>query len=140
MAARPMGVPVGELLFRGIADLGDLNLEVEILARERMVPVDGNMSVADRGHDHDLHVALSRISVEAIANLNIRLGDLGTRHFDHQLIFIFSVGLGGFDCHCFFIAFFKALKGGLKAWDDLADSLKVAERFVAERGLEDIAF
>ena len=53
VAAGPVHVAVLEFFLRGLAHFGDLDLEVEVLAGQRMVAVDGDHVALDAGDGHD---------------------------------------------------------------------------------------
>jgi len=60
VTAGPVHVPVGELLLGGGAYRGDLDLEVEVLAGERMIAIEGHQVATHLG-DGDGTRALRRL-------------------------------------------------------------------------------
>lgn len=137
-ATRAMGMTMSQFLLRGGADLGDLDIKAEILARERMIAVDGDMRITDVSHDNDLHLPLTRIGVELVANLNVVFWNLGAGHLHHKFLIVLAVGISGLHMHGSFVALLETMESAFKTGDDLTDTFQIAQRLISKGGLQHV--
>lgn len=140
MTARTVCVTVLNFFSRRIANFSDLDVEVEILAREWVVTVDGDVRVSDAGNDDDLNLTMARVSVELIADLNVFFRDLRARNLNDRFRIVFAVCISCFYRNRLLIAFFEAVEGALEARNDLTDAFEVAQRLIVMGRLENRSF
>ena len=95
VTAGPVHVAVLEFFLRGLAHFGDLDFEVEVLACQRMVAVDGDHVALDAGDRDHARVAIGRLGLELHAGLQVRdFAERALRHALDELRVTFAVTVG----------------------------------------------
>src|SRR5690606_15876573 len=139
-AKRSGGDAAGLLLFvGGFAHVGDAHVEVQGLARQRVVAVDADLAVADRDHGHQ-HRALAAVGLELHARLDaVDALERLARHVLHQAFDALAIGLGRRHVDGQRLAGATAFQRLLQAGDDVAAAVEIAERMVFRRTVQDLA-
>ncbi len=134
VAAGPVHVAVLEFFLRGLAHLGDLDFEVEVLACQRMVAVDGDHVALDAGDRHHARVTIGRLGLELHAGLQVRdFAERALRHALDEFRVTFAVTVGRRDLDAEFRSRRLALELAFEARNQVAVAVYVRER-VAARG------
>lgn len=136
VAAFAVNVPVGELFRRGVAHLADGDVEVEILAGERVICVERDIVAFDLADSHDLR-AVWAVALELHANLDLRHAvDLLTGNDDDLGGVLESVAFLGGDIDLQLVANLLADERLLEAGDDLSAAVNVPEGLAAFGGVD----
>jgi hypothetical protein len=132
MTAFTVDMTVGHFFLGSVADGNDLHLEVQALASQRVVAVDGDIVAVQVTDGDDLHLTVRRGSVELHAHFQL------INTFEHaaaqgadQLGGVFAVGIFRFYGHFQLIADSLAFQSLFQAWDDVTRALQVDQRRAA---------
>lgn len=127
-----MHVAVLDLFGRRFADIGDIHVEMQYLARQRVVGVNGNVFVVYRFYNHQLYLAASTLCLKLHANfdlLNALESIAGNRL--NQLGVQFAVGFSRLNSHFQRIARRFAFQLALQSGDNATVTVQVCKRLTA---------
>src|SRR4030095_2071343 len=128
MSARPMHVAVRELLAGGLANVRDLDVEVERFARKWMVHVHGD-HVALQAHDRrDTRLAARSLCLELHARRDLVAAERSTRHLLDEFLVALAVTVGRRNLDVELVARRLALELLLEPRDDVSVTVNVGER------------
>ena len=120
VAAGPVNVPVRELFLGGGAHRGDFDVEVEVLAGERMIAIERHHVAAQLG-DGDGTRALGCLRLKLPADTHIADAlERAARHLLHELAVVFAVTFGRGNLHLQPVAGTAARELTLEPRDQLA--------------------
>ncbi|SST08247.1 Uncharacterised protein [Acinetobacter baumannii] len=134
-----MDVAVGDFLGVGLAHVDYLDLEVQALAGQRMVAVDGHVVAVDVADGDDLHAAVRSRGVELHADFQFvdafeHLAGQGRDQFGA----VFAIGVFRLDGDAQFVTDVLAFQGLLQADDDVAGTVQVDQRRATSGTVDDI--
>src|SRR6185295_563715 len=128
MAARPVDVAVRQFFLGRGPHFGDLDLEIQVLARERVVTVDRDHVAGDLRDSHGAH-AVRRLSVQLHAHTDVADAlERPARHALDQRLVVLAVGVGRGNLHAQLVARGFACELALQAGDQVAVAVQVRER------------
>src|SRR5690606_6711739 len=118
-------------------DLGERELERQVLARERVVRVERDALARHLGDADDDGLAVGLPELELLADLRVHpLGELVRAHLEHHLVAARAIGLVGGNPNGLRLARLHARHAGVEAGDDLAAAERELERLAAFGGIE----
>lgn len=139
MAAGAVHVTVRELFFGSVTHVGDLDGEVQGLAGQRVVAVDGDVVAFDLA-DGDVDAALVIAALELHARLEVfHALERGARHHLDQLFVTRAVALFGGDVDLELVAHRAAFERLFQARNDVAFAMDVSQRLATVRAVDDVA-
>jgi hypothetical protein len=128
-----------DFLVRGLTNVRDLDLEVQGLAGERMVGIDGHLITADRRDGHHLGARLG-LGLKAHPGLDV------VDAFEHaawdvllQPVVALAVGLFRWDADIHIVAGLAALEGFFESGDDVACAMQILQWLALRRSVDDLA-
>jgi len=132
-------VAVSHFFLGSVADGNDLDLEVQALACQRVVTVNGHVVAVQVANGHDLHLAIRRGSVELHAHFQLidafeHAAAQGADQFGRVL----AVGIFRFYGNGQLITNVLAFQGLFQAWDDVTCALQVDQRRAAGGAVDDL--
>ena len=129
--AGTMGMTMVELVGRWFADAHDLHLEIQSLASERMICIDGDSIPLDFC-DGDNLLPCAAVNTELHSSLHVvDTAKLHLRDFDNLLSIPLPVRVCRRHGHCQRLAGCLSFQRRLEPGDDVPDAVNVGERFLA---------
>ena len=129
MTTFTMHMTVRQLFFGGGANVGDIDLEMQRLAGQRMVAVNMHLFVIDMRHG-DIDNALWAMPLELHAGLDILHAlECVARHFLDQFGMMFAIAFRGGHVHLKLIAGLTTDHGLLQTRHNLAAAVQIGQRF-----------
>src|SRR5471032_835197 len=132
-------VAVGHFFLGSVTDSDDLHLEVQALASQRVVAVDGHVVAVQVADGNDLHLAVRSGSMKLHAHFQL------VDAFEHaaaqgadQFGSVFAVGIFRFYGNGQFVTDLFAFQGLFQARDDVTCTLQVDQRRAAGRTVDDL--
>src|SRR5882762_3243643 len=139
VVAGAVHVPVRELRLRGCPHLGNLDLEVQALAGERMIAIEGHQVASDLGDGHGPH-AVPGLRLQPHPHLEVREALEGTAwHALHESLVILPVAIGRRDRHLQLVPSVLARQLALETGYEIAMAVQVRERLAPGGTVDDIA-
>ena len=136
--ARLMGMAVGEFGEFGRADRDDLDIEMQGLAGELMVAVEGDFFAFDLLDREDAHAQVG-LSVEAHADLR-RVGAEGVERDQlEEFLAVFAVAELRRDEDALGVASDEAVDALLESRDDVLGAVEILHRAAIAGGVDDVA-
>lgn len=136
VTAGPVDVAMGEFFLRGIPDLTDGDVKVEIGACQRVVAIKRDLAVGEFGDGDNLR-SFSAAGLELAADFelghpfNLRPGD--GKNF---LAVMLAITFFGSNIHLKSIADDLAIKRLFQTRDDVPTAVNISERFMTFRGVD----
>ena len=135
VSARPVDVPMCQLIFRGTTDFRNFDIKRQIHPRQRVIPVQCYVGVAHlRGGDNGRVGILPR--TKSVTHLDTFCGHLVQWHFHNVARVVFAICVLGLDRHVFLIADLHPPQLRLKPGNDLPGLLQKRQRFPACRRVQ----
>ena len=139
MTAFTVDVAVSHFFLGSVADGHDLHLEVQALASQRVVAVNGDVVAVQVADGDDLHLAVRRGSVELHAHFQL------INTFEHaaaqgadQFGGVFAVGIFRFYGDGQFVTDVLAFQSLFQARDDVTCALQLNQRRAAGGAVDDL--
>src|SRR4029077_3019551 len=133
VVAGAVHVPVRELRLGGCTHLGNLDLEVLVLARERMIAIEGHQVAGDLRDGHGPR-AVPGLRLQPHSHLEVREALEGAaRHALHEGLVILPVAIGRRDRYLQLVPSVLARELALETGYEVATTVQVRER-LALRG------
>lgn len=134
-----MHVAVSHFFLGSVADGNDLHLEVQALASQRVVAVNGHVIAVQVADGDDLHLAVRRGGVELHADFQLvnafkHAAAQGADQFGRVL----AIGIFRFYGHSQLITHLFAFQRLLQAWNDVTCALQVDQRRAAGGAVDDL--
>lgn len=140
MATGAMHVTVGNFLRRRVAHVANGDIEIQILTRERMVRIDGDLVVLDFDDRQNL-IALRAARVELRAHFEVASSlNLSARNLADLRIIVEAVAIFRSDLDLQAYAGGLAFEFFLQTGDELADSVEINQGFAAFGGIDGLLF
>src|SRR5258705_13625512 len=138
VVAGAVHVPVRELCLRGCTHLGNLDLEVQALAGERMIAIEGHQVAGDPGDGHGPR-AVPGLRLQPHPHLEVREALEGTaRHALHESLVILPVAIGWRDRYLQLVPSVLARQLALETGYEIAMAVQVRERLPPGRNGDDM--
>ena len=137
MTTFAVDMTVGDFFIAGVTHGDDFDLEVQTLASQRVVAIDGYIIAVDITDGHDLHAAVRTRGVELHAHFQgVDAFEHGAIERSHQLGAVFAVGFFRLDADFNFIASLLANQGLFQTNNDVACTVQVYQRRAASGAVD----
>src|SRR5260370_25212017 len=139
VVAGAVHVPVRELRLGGCTHLGNLDLEVQALAGERMIAIEGHKVAGDLRDGHGPR-AVPGLRLQPHPHLEVREALEGTaRHALHESLVKLPIAIGRRDRHLQLVPSVLARQLALETGYEIAMAVQVRERLALRGTVDDIA-
>src|ERR1700704_5278945 len=139
MSTRAMHVPVRQLLLGRIAYSDDLDVEVQVLARQRMVAVNGYHVTGDGCDGHRARALVGlRMQPHSDSNLCNPLQG-AARHLLDELPAVLAIAIGRRDFHRQLVTGALSFQLALESGHEIAMPLQVGEGLAVRGGVGELA-